>query len=526
MASGQDGTDGTSIELQEEKDMKRAVSWFLALVLLMALAAPALADTMYLKKRTKLYEEPDDDSEELTTLHKGDEVEVLDFTGSSWSMVSYDGYEGFVKAKYLTDEEECDHEWGKWKIIREATCTRKGERERTCELCGEVQTEEIKKADHDFGKWDVIREADCTHTGERERECVECGYVQTETIPKTEHEYGKWSVTEEPTDHSTGIRSRSCRICGYTEEEEFDPDGTLRRGDRGDDVRALQEQLIQQGYLKSRADGSFGSSTEVALKKFQQDQQLNPDGVAWPQTIKRLNHDFGPWETVKAPTRTDAGERARTCRDCGYQETQAIPMEPVLTRRDRGEGVRFVQTMLNDLGYNAGGADGVYGGKLDTAFTAFAKDVNVEFVPGTVCPADIDALLNKWVASLPAEQWMGRTDSNDALDPVLTVNPIEESTDDLRTYEWTLTNLGTQRCQYKALLLNFGKDSDFRSGNFVLAVDNAQLKANGGNTLTGTITVATAWGGLIVDSLNFCALVTSENGAEKWLTNSVVYEVK
>ncbi len=36
-------------------------------------------------------------------------------------------------------------------------------------------------------------------------------------------------------------------------------------------------------------------------------------------------HSFGAWEVTKAPTCTEAGERVRTCTDCGEKETDAIP---------------------------------------------------------------------------------------------------------------------------------------------------------------------------------------------------------
>ena len=44
----------------------------------------------------------------------------------------------------------CDHEYGEWTVTKEATCTEAGEKTRTCERCGEVDTKEIKKADHKY----------------------------------------------------------------------------------------------------------------------------------------------------------------------------------------------------------------------------------------------------------------------------------------------------------------------------------------------------------------------------------------
>lgn len=53
----------------------------------------------------------------------------------------------------------------------------------------------------------------------------------------------------------------------------------LSSGMKGDDVRALQLMLESRGYDVG-ADGTFGSSTEVALKKFQTDSGVVASGVA------------------------------------------------------------------------------------------------------------------------------------------------------------------------------------------------------------------------------------------------------
>lgn len=56
------------------------------------------------------------------------------------------------------------------------------------------------------------------------------------------------------------------------------PPPTLRKGAKGDDVKKLQ------GALHIFIDGDFGDRTEAALKDFQKDRGLIPDGIAGPQT--------------------------------------------------------------------------------------------------------------------------------------------------------------------------------------------------------------------------------------------------
>ena len=56
----------------------------------------------------------------------------------------------------------------------------------------------------------------------------------------------------------------------------------------GDDVAALQTQLIELGYPLSRADGVFGRSTAEALRRFQREYGLVADGICGPATLRAL----------------------------------------------------------------------------------------------------------------------------------------------------------------------------------------------------------------------------------------------
>jgi len=70
-------------------------------------------------------------------------------------------------------------------------------------------------------------------------------------------------------------------------------DRLLTRGMNGSDVTQLQTKLGQLGYAVGPLDGKFGSKTQAAVRKFQQDQGLKVDGIAGPKTIKELNRLAG-----------------------------------------------------------------------------------------------------------------------------------------------------------------------------------------------------------------------------------------
>jgi peptidoglycan hydrolase-like protein with peptidoglycan-binding domain len=63
---------------------------------------------------------------------------------------------------------------------------------------------------------------------------------------------------------------------------------TMKRGDRGWDVAAMQYILARRGYPPGAIDAVFGPMTDVALKNFQGAYGLSADGLAGPQTISAL----------------------------------------------------------------------------------------------------------------------------------------------------------------------------------------------------------------------------------------------
>jgi peptidoglycan hydrolase-like protein with peptidoglycan-binding domain len=73
--------------------------------------------------------------------------------------------------------------------------------------------------------------------------------------------------------------------------ERFDqipPIDVLRLGDRGSEVRDLQQELRQRGFNPGRVDGVYGRQTESAVRQFQSARGLSPDGIAGRETLTAL----------------------------------------------------------------------------------------------------------------------------------------------------------------------------------------------------------------------------------------------
>ena len=65
-------------------------------------------------------------------------------------------------------------------------------------------------------------------------------------------------------------------------------DDSLRKGANGTAVKTLQTNLKKLGFYTAYVDGSFGSTTESAVKAFQKKYGLTADGVAGSATLKKI----------------------------------------------------------------------------------------------------------------------------------------------------------------------------------------------------------------------------------------------
>jgi Putative peptidoglycan binding domain len=67
---------------------------------------------------------------------------------------------------------------------------------------------------------------------------------------------------------------------------------SLQVGDEGSEVRVLQEQLRELGFLGAPADGHFESTTRDAVRAFQAAHGLAADGIVGPRTQARVGEEI------------------------------------------------------------------------------------------------------------------------------------------------------------------------------------------------------------------------------------------
>ena len=76
-----------------------------------------------------------------------------------------------------------------------------------------------------------------------------------------------------------------CASAGLTETIAYTE---LAKGSRGDEVKSLQQRLIDLKYLTGTADGDYGNKTELAITTFQKTVDIAPTGIADPDTQTAL----------------------------------------------------------------------------------------------------------------------------------------------------------------------------------------------------------------------------------------------
>ena len=189
---------------------------------------------------------------------------------------------------------------------------------------------------------------------------------------------------------------------------------TLRNGMRGEEVRRLQQALIDRGFLKGTADGIFGNNTENAVRKFQRKNRLTADGLAGEKTRQLLFGSSSGSSQVSASAPSSAGGSASNVSNESSGTSLFGGNYSALRTGSRGDRVRTLQKALIRLSYLNGSADGSFGAKTKTAVIAFQKQKKLS-MDGVAGKKTLTALEKAYqngeqAASAPASGTAGETD--------------------------------------------------------------------------------------------------------------------
>ena len=191
---------------------------------------------------------------------------------------------------------------------------------------------------------------------------------------------------------------------------------TLFNGSKGDEVRELQQALIDLGYLKGTADGIFGNKTEIAVRKFQKANKLSVDGLAGSSTRQLILSKAGskkstatatpvpaatptpaPSASVSSSGNQSASSSGSSSASSAGQETSSLfRTYAAISYGSKGDRVKSLQQALITLGFLKGTPDGVFGSKTKKAVKAFqkSKKLTADGVAGKKTLAAIQSALS------------------------------------------------------------------------------------------------------------------------------------
>ena len=237
--------------------LRRLLSGAVALMLLGC--SSALADTATVTARKLiLREKASSTSDALQTLPKGTKLEVLGKSGS-WYKVTYGKYTGYVYKTYVSVTKTASSS-------SSSSSTTRLEKGSTGSDVKELQTK-LKK----LGYYDAYVDGDYGDT----------------TVAAVKAFQKKYNLTADGVAGSETLKKLDSAYKNADSNTSTDDD-SLRKGATGTAVKTLQTNLKKLGFYTAYVDGSFGSTTESAVKAFQRKYGLTADGVAGSATLKKI----------------------------------------------------------------------------------------------------------------------------------------------------------------------------------------------------------------------------------------------
>ena len=237
-----------------------------------------------------------------------------------------------------------EHKWNSGKVTKETTCTSKGEKTYTCDVCGTAKTEEIPLAQHKTTLKNK-KDADCANEGYTGDEvCTVCGQTikSGTTIGKTNnHKWNEGKVTKEATCTSKGEKTYTCDVCGTTKTEEIPTtehkftvtnkkDATCTEdGYTGDKTCEICKTVVEgeaipaTGHTEETVNAKKSTCTS---KGYTGDTVCKVCGTVLEkgQELPLAQHSWNKGKVTKAATYWTTGVKTFTCTVCGNHKTTTL----------------------------------------------------------------------------------------------------------------------------------------------------------------------------------------------------------
>ena len=314
--------------------LRRLLSGAVALMLLGC--SSALADTATVTARKLiLREKASSTSDALQTLPKGTKLEVLGKSGS-WYKVTYGKYTGYVYKTYVSVTKTASSSSSSSSATRlekgstgsdvkdlqkklkklgyydayvdgdygdtTVAAVKAFQKKYNLTADGIAGKETLKKLDSAYKNADSDKDDDSLRkgaTGSAVKDLqtklkklgfynayVDGSYGDT-TVAAVKAFQKKYNLTADGVAGSETLKKLDSAYKNADSNTSTDDD-SLRKGATGTAVKTLQTNLKKLGFYTAYVDGSFGATTESAVKAFQKKYGLTSDGVAGSATLKKI----------------------------------------------------------------------------------------------------------------------------------------------------------------------------------------------------------------------------------------------
>ena len=314
--------------------LRRLLSGAVALMLLGC--SSALADTATVTARKLiLREKASSTSDALQTLPKGTKLEVLGKSGS-WYKVTYGKYTGYVYKTYVSVNKTASSSSSSSSATRlekgstgsavkdlqtklkklgyydayvdgdygdtTVAAVKAFQKKYNLTADGIAGKETLKKLDSVYKNADSDKDDDSLRMGDSgsavkdlQTKLKKLGYYDgtvdstfgSGTYAAVKAFQKKYNLTADGVAGSETLKKLDSAYKNADSNTSTDDD-SLRKGATGTAVKTLQTNLKKLGFYTAYVDGSFGSTTESAVKAFQKKYGLTADGVAGSATLKKI----------------------------------------------------------------------------------------------------------------------------------------------------------------------------------------------------------------------------------------------
>jgi hypothetical protein len=266
-------------------------------------------------------------------------------------------------------KESESHSWDAGTVTTKPTCSRKGVKTYTCEICNGTKTEDIALVAHEYGQCfsdgesghthsckncnhseseahkladDLIMSSPtCTTAGEKRVKCTDCGYTTTQEMPATnQHEFSGWHKADD------NEHQRVCDTCKHTEKKAHSWDaGVVKAAPtcaaNGEKIftcsvcHCTKVEILKalEHTYDNACDPTCNKCSHIRITEHKFSEKWSSDSNNhWHACsicgakAQIVGHSPSTWIVTKEPEELKAGSRKQECIVCHRTlKTEAIP---------------------------------------------------------------------------------------------------------------------------------------------------------------------------------------------------------